>query len=191
MSTTDNTIQYDIKFIEHLVPFLNLSKEQVRHLKDFVSMGLIQRDRVVEMAIATAGGHTIVSVNGQDFCDGSDAKSVVSNARNNSPSRGMWKNTFAIRRVQSKKGPLRIVAYNKFQDCFHYFFIPYQSYQHLTKEIEICIENYTVHAGEPTFMGIPDISKKWWNYECKTFEEMCKKVDRSEKMFNDLFSLAA
>ncbi len=192
MSTTDNAIQYDIKFVEHLAPYLKLSKSQLKHLKDFVSMGLIQRDRVVEMAIAKVGGHSIVSINGQDFCDGSDAKSVVSAARNNNIARGKWMNTFAVRRVQSKTGPLRIVAYNKYQDRFHYFFIPRAAYQHLKGQLEICIEDYTLWSGQPTFTGIPNTSRKWWNYECRTFEEMCKKKDVNDVLlFDNLFTLAA
>ena len=180
MSTTDNSIPYDIKFIKKLSPYLGLSRTEIKHLNNFVSKGIIQRDRVVEMAIANVGGHDVVSIHGQDFCDGSDAKSVVSVARNNDISRGTWMNTFPVRRISSKTGSLRIVAYNKILDDFHYFFIPHDAYKHLTDVLEICIEQYTVRDGEPTFTGIPDLNRKWWDYECKTFEEMCNKKSKKK-----------
>jgi hypothetical protein len=190
MSTTDNAIQYDIKFVEHMAPYLELSRTQLKHLKDFVSIGLIQRDRVVELAISKVSGYSIVSIEGQDFCDGSDAKSVVSQSRNNDKKKGRWMNTFAIRRIRSKTGSLRIVAYNKLLDKFHYFFIPRSAYQHLKSVLEICIESYTSYNQEPTFTGVPDVSQKWWSYECETFEEMCMKRDPSEKQFDAMLATA-
>lgn len=180
MSTTDNAIPYDIKFINKLAPYLGLSKTEIKHLKKFVSMGIIQRDRVVEMAIANTGGHNVVSIHGQDLGDGSEVKSVVSVARNNNISRGAWMNTFPVKRISTKTGPLRIMAYNKILDDFHYFFIPHNAYKHLNGVLEICIEQYTVRDGEPTFTGIPTPNRKWWDYECKTFEEMCNKKSKKK-----------
>lgn len=175
MSTTDNAIQYDIKFVDHLVPFLALSEDDAVYLKKFVSIGLIQRDRVVELAMATVGGYNIVSEDGKDFADGSDAKSVVSTARNNHIEKGHWMNTFAVRGVKSKTGALRIIAYNKIQDCFHYFYVPNHAFEHINGVLEICIERRTSCFDDPKFTGIPDTDRKWWNYECNSFQEMCKK----------------
>jgi hypothetical protein len=174
MSTTDNVIPYDIRFVEHLSPYLELPKYKLAALNDFVGMGLVQRDRLVEMAIAKVGGLNIVSVNGRDFCDGSDGKSVVSSARNNNVKKGHWTNSYAVRRVESKTGPLRIVAYNQYKDSFQYFFVPHKAYQHLSKTLEIIIERHC-SSDLPLFTGETNVFSKWWTYECKSFEEMCLK----------------
>lgn len=172
MSTTDNVIPYDVRFAEQLSPYLKLSAVQQQSLTEFVAMGLVQRDRLVEMAIANVGGHKIVSINGQDFCDGSDSKSVVSTARNNDIKRGRWTNSFSVKKIRNKTGPLRIVAYNKMLDNFQYFFVPFDAYKHLTAQLDIIIESY-VTDNTPTFTGNINVYSKWWDYECNSFEEMC------------------
>lgn len=177
MATTDNAIQYDIKILEHLEQYLDLTPEELRVARKFVQMGLIQRDRVVELAIAKVGGYDIVSVNGQDFCDGSDAKSVVSSARNNYAKKGQWRNSFVVPGIRAKTGPLRIVAYNKVLNKFQYFFVPKEKYAHLASNVlDITIETHTSYSTAPTFTGINKKSAKWWDCEELTFEAMAKKA---------------
>lgn len=175
MSTTDNCIQYDVKFINHLSKWLDLTDSELETLKKFTRLGFIQRDRIVEQAIANAGGLDVVSIEGQDVSDGTEVKSVVSNSRNNNIKRGQWKNSFNIRNLQAKTGDLRIVAYNKLLDRFHYFYIPREEYQHLKKDLEIILEQYNTFQ-EPTFTGVPRTHLKWWNYECDTFEQMAQRT---------------
>ena len=113
MATTDNAIQYDILFVKELLPHLNLKKAQEKHLIEFTKMGIMQRETIAEMAMATVGNFEGDSTQGRDFCDGSDAKTVTSNARNNNKSKGAWMNSFEVRNVNTKTGDLRIIAYNK------------------------------------------------------------------------------
>jgi len=176
MATTDNCIPYDIRFVEELSPYLNLSKAKQKALKDFVELGLVQRDRLVETAIAAVSGHKIVSIQGQDFADGSDAKSVVSSARKSDIARGQWINSYKIHRVYTKTGPLRIVAYNQQRDLFHYFFIPLDAYAHLRYSVDILIERHTSFNEPPMFTGNINVYCKWWDYQCNSFEEMCLKT---------------
>ena len=177
MATTDNAIQYDVKVVKHLLHYLDYSKEKQKVLLELVEEGIVQRDRIVELAMAKVGGYDITSIDGQDFSDGSDAKSTTSTARNNDKKRGSWTNSFEVRKVATKVGALRVIGYNKILDKFHYFYIPHHAYKHLKSNLTITIESYTVHAGEPVFTGIPDTNKKFWEYECATFEEMATKRD--------------
>ena len=173
MATTDNAIQYDILFVKELLPHLNLKKAQEKHLIEFTKMGIMQRETIAEMAMATVGNFEGDSTQGRDFCDGSDAKTVTISARNNNKSKGAWMNSFEVRNVNTKTGDLRIIAYNKILKRFHYFYIPNYAFAHLRSTLTIVIENATCHVGEPNFTGIPNRNLKFWEFECSSFEEMC------------------
>lgn len=174
MATTDNAIAYDIKIVEHLLEYLDFSEEQAEHLLQFVKMGIIQRDRIVEEAIAKCAGYEITSIVGQDFCDGSDAKSVTGVYRNNNKAKGAWMHSFRIPSIQAKTGILRVIAYNRLLDEFYYFAIPNDMYNNLSV-VEITVESYTHYGLDAPFDGRPRKHTKWWAYECATFEEMaCK-----------------
>ena len=185
MATTDNAVQFDVKFVDEYGPKIQLvdptgqfsSEDILRVMRDALApLGLIQRDRLVELAIAATGGHEVTSVAGQDFSDGSDAKTVVSNARNNNVAKGVWTNSFAIRKVNTKKGALRIVAYNRVLDKFHYFVVPRSAYSHLKANLEITIETYSGQTQAPVFTGTPRSQTKWWNFEVASFDELCKQA---------------
>jgi len=174
MATTDNCIEYDIKFYEHVKPYLGLTAEEEKHMETFVRRGFIQRDRIVEEAIARVGGKKIISIVGQDFCDGTDAKTVTSVERNNHKSKGGWMISMPVRSIQSKTGGLRIVAYNQMRDEFYYFVVPNHAFAGLTV-VEIIIESYTRKEfidKRPDFDGIPRRHMAWWQYEVNSFEEL-------------------
>ena len=173
MATTDNAIIYDIKIIEQFAKYLDYDKTDVYYLKKFAERGHIQRDRIIEEAIASVAGYKIVSIDGQDFCDGSDAKSVTSSWRNNIINRGVWTHSFKVPKITTKTGTLRVVGYDKFSDDYYYFAIPNEAYAHL-KTLEIVIEKFHGKYDEPKLSG-PKRHLKWWEYECETFEEMAKK----------------
>ena len=178
MATTDNAVQYDILFVEHFAKYLDLSKTELKAMKKLAEHGLIQRDRLLEIVTARVGGLNVVSIEGMDFCDGSDMKTCVSSMRNNDKKRGSWTNSFEIRSIGTKTGPLRIVAYNKLYKRFHYFFVPRYAYEHLKDILTITIESATCHHGTPNFCGIPG-DYKFWNFECDSFEAMCDMREES------------
>lgn len=176
MATTDNCVEYDIKFFEELYKYLPFDGTDLKSLRKAVEMGLVQRERLAEIAISEVSGIAIDSRNGMDHADGSDTKTVVSSYRNNNKSKGCWTNSFMVRGVKTKVGPLRIIAYNKMLDKFHYFFVPYEAYRNCSATVEIIIESVYNHFDDPNFDGVPEDWRKWWNWECKSFEEMCKKT---------------
>jgi hypothetical protein len=174
MASTDNCVDYDVLFSKEFGKFLGLKKKHLKTLKKLSKIGLIQRERLVEIAISNLSGIAMDSTHGRDHADGSDTKTVVSVMRNNEIARGGWTNSFTIRNVKTKTGALRIVAYNKLQGKFHYFFIPKEAYGDTVNQVEIVIEKVSGCASQPNFTGNPSTHRKWWNYEVASFEELCK-----------------
>lgn len=173
MATTDNAIQYDILFIKELLPYLELTKAEQKHLVNFAKMGIMQRETIAELAMTKIGNFEGDSTHGRDFCDGSDAKTSTSSMRKNNVAKGEWMNSFEITKVSTKTGDLRIMGYNKLLKKFHYFYIPNWAFSHLKSTLTIIIERATCHVGEPNFTGIPNRNLKWWEFECESFKEMC------------------
>lgn len=174
MATTDEYVQYDIRFFEEFAKYLDFDETDMSSLRKAVEMGLIQRERLVELAISKVGNIAMDSTSGQDLADTTDVKTVVSGIRNNNKRKGEWTHSFAVRKVASKNGPLRVVAYNKLLDKFHYFFIPHEAYQHCSYTVEIIVERVSGLFSEPNFKGMPKTTLQWWQYEVQSFEDMCK-----------------
>jgi hypothetical protein len=176
MATTDKFIKYDIRFFEQFSKYLNFKQQDMKALRKAVELGLLQRERLVELAISHVGNVAMASTHGQDLADTTDVKTVVSSIRNNNKRKGIWTHSLPVRKIASKKGPLRVVAYNKLLDDFHYFFIPHSAYQHCTKVVEIVLDQisglYDTHGAE--ILGAePNRSRQWWQYEVHSFEQMC------------------
>jgi len=173
MATTDGCVKYDIRFFEEYIQYLDFDESEINVLRKAAKMGLIQRDRLAELAISKIGKIAMDSTVGQDLADTTDVKTVVSSIRNNDKHKGIWTHSFKVPKIANKNGPLRVVAYNKILDKFHYFFIPKEAYSHLTV-LEIIVERFSgISDYEPTFTGNPEKHRKWWQYEVPSFEEMC------------------
>ena len=190
MATTDNAVQYDILFLDELAKNVSdFDKAEIQTLEKSAELGWIQRDRVAETVVAKLAKLDVVSIEGMDFSDGSDMKTVVSSYRNNDKKRGGWSNSFEIRNIGTKTGALRIMAYNKLLKKFHYFFIPRYAYAHLNSVLTITIETGTCHIGEPNFTGIPR-GNKFWEFECASLQEMCdmreESLDQWDLKFNKI-----
>lgn len=189
MATTDTNVLYDVAFFNEFFPYLgyNFDEHQLSAIKQIVCDGLLQRDRMIELAAAKVGGLEVCSQHGQDFSDGSDMKTVVSQMRQNIKKRdplteeiknkshreGHWTSSFTVNKIKSKIGSLRVVAYNKILNKFHYFWIPNDAFQNINA-IEIGVENYYGNV-EPNWTGEPNRKRKWWSYEVNSFEELAKK----------------
>lgn len=174
MATTDNNIQYDQVFFEEFFHTLkiNFTKKQLEAIKMLSDLGLLQRDRLVELAISKATGIGTDSTNGQDFVNGADSKSVVLSMRNNVKAKGEWTSSFLVRRIAGKNGDLFVVGYNKILKKFHYFKIPHKEYQHLDTVLEIVVEKYYNVYEEPNWTGNRNVNCKWWDYEVDSLEDL-------------------
>lgn len=174
MATTDEYVKYDIRFFNEFYKYLNFDEEDLLGLEKAVNIGLLQRDRLVELATSKVGKIAMDSTSGQDLADTSDVKTVVSGIRNNNIGKGQWMHSFPVRKVASKNGPLRVIAYNKIADKFHYFFIPFSAYQHCKHTVEIVVEQVSGQFSKPNFNGMPKTTRQWWQYEVDSFEDLCK-----------------
>lgn len=178
MATTDEYVKYDIRFFEEFAPYLmsDYTKTELKGVRRAVEQGLIQRERLVELAISAVSGVHMDSTAGRDLADGTDVKTVTSSYKNNNLKKGTWTHSYPIRRVSSKTGALRVVAYNRLLDEFYYFLIPFGAYRHINHTLEIVAETFSGPSfikNRPPFTGIPRKHLQWWQYECKSFEEMC------------------
>ena len=178
MATTDNNIQYDQIFFNEFFHRLDLgfTDHQIEAVKTLLDMGLLQRDRMMEMAVSTVSGIAMDSGAGKDLANGGDIKTAVLSARNNHKKKGIWTASFNISNIQTKVGDLYVIVYNKFLSKFHYFKIPYDSYRHLTHVLEIILERHTIAPDTkqtPIWTGNQNVTCKWWQYEVDSFEELC------------------
>lgn len=163
-------------------------------LKDLL---VLNYEDLFELAVACVNKSISITLGAnKDYDDMSDAKFAISQFRNNNKTKGCWTNSIAIKGSYWKEGPLRVCAYNTLADKFHFFFIPHQEFQHISKNgvIEIIIEQVSGYYHEPDFDGIPSLHRKWWNREVDTFEEMCTRksedvVYKDETAFESLFTI--
>lgn len=179
MATTDNNIQYDLVFFDEFFHKLDLgfSKTQHKAVKELLTLGLLQRDRLMEMAVSKVSGVAMDSGIGKDLANGGDIKTAVLSSRNNHKKKGIWTSSFNIHNIATKVGDLYVIVYNKVLSKFHYFRIPYDSYRHLTTVLEIILERYTIDPASkstPVWSGINNVKCKWWQYEVESFDEMCE-----------------
>lgn len=129
MATTDNTAKYDLAYINEFYPYLpdNITKSvSKRGMLKLASLGLLQRDRFAEKAMANAsnGKYECISEDKKDFTDGSDMKTATVYYEKTG-------STVRISHIANKEGPLRVMVYDPKQERFKYYFI--YDYDHVRK----------------------------------------------------------
>lgn len=173
------------KILEH-EPKIGHSKHMLMYLN---------YEDLLELAIACVNKNlSVVLGEGKDYCDKSDSKFVISQFRNNNAARGQWMHSMRVTGVTHKEGGLRVCGYNTLANKFHFFYIPYADYQHVSRVVEIVIESATSYHSEPNFNGTPNLSRAWWIHEVPTFEDMClagsknlppkKNLEKFEELFS-------
>ena len=126
MATTDVAVKYDIAFIEELYEYLPKHIKSIagsEHIISYLSsQGLIQRDRLFELALAenSNGKYIMCSKAARDFTDDSDAKSVTVNYREKD---GRITPNVIITNIRNKVGALRVMADDEINEEFRYYYI--------------------------------------------------------------------
>ena len=165
MASTDKAAEYDLPFVDLAYKYLpeELKGSGKKMIMEWAKAGLIQRDRLVEFAMASASGgmYGVVSENGRDHCDGSDTKTTTINSRFN---RAYWKENVIVTNISNKVGPLRVVAYDPERKNFRFYFI--FDYDNVRDYNRI---EFDIHS-----------NSKYNNGECgielSSFEELAKKA---------------
>jgi len=161
MATTDYNVAFDYRFIKEFSKYCPefLQRDLDNLSEESLLSGIVQRDRVMEIACAhTSGGlYTVISEDGRDFTDDSDMKTTTCNYRPSAPQPQVL-----VTSITNKVGILRVVTLDPKDNTFHYFAIwDYASVRSYGR-----IE-FGLHS-----------NSKYTNGECglkfDSFEEMCK-----------------
>ncbi len=132
-------------------------------VETLLSMGLLQISTAFEYAVAAVAGVTVVSCDGADLSDGSDAKISTASLHRHRYVAG-------VSGIHNKAGALRVQVYERIQQRFYYFVIPHSAYCAIpvTSGIRIPFERDGTPRRSP---GRP-VAHNWWNYEVDTFQEL-------------------
>lgn len=166
MTAKDKDPILDQKFFELLYPMIhpNIPEDILKHSyeQDMLKHRLYGIGKLLEAAISEKKGLQREDTEGRDFVDGSDAKSA--SARWASKGRVY---SAAIRDISNKRGLLRCVIYERLQDKFYYFLIPYRAYENIpkTSNIEIPFEA----DGSPRRQATRLKNVDWWTFEVENF----------------------
>jgi len=74
------------------------------------------------------------------------------------------------------------VVYERKQDKFYYFLIPYSAYSHIPKTSNIEIPFNL--DGSPKKINKCNIN--WWDYSKETFSEICAPVEESQEIIKEI-----
>ena len=123
----------------------------------------LAKDRLLEIAISVSKNLPRHDTEGQDFIDGSDAKTASVRWANRRAYYGA-----CISSVSAKRGLLRCVVYERMLDRFYYFLIPHEAYQHIPKSSNIEIP-FDVNTHEPR-RNRPCRTVNFWDFEVADFQ---------------------
>jgi len=178
LENLDIEIAHFNAFKEYLPKFDALDQYTVELMLD---MGIVEVSSAFEQAIAEYSGTEVISKDNADLSCGSDAK--LSTVRTS----GYGKVYSApVSGIHNKDGDLLIQIYERKKNVFYWLRMPYESYKHIpkTSNIEIPFEM----DGTPRRRNNCRINP--WNYECKSFEDMCFNsavAVHQIEIFNNLF----
>lgn len=165
MATKLSTQHLETAHFKHFVDYIpDVEQMCKKTLTLLLEKGMIQVSTAFEHALANVNGEIdVISEDEADLSDGSDAKMVT--VRTSSYGSAY---SAPVTNIKGKTGWLRVEVYERKQDKFYYFKIPYSAYQHIPKSsnIEIPFDM----DGTPKRFNRCQIN--WWNYNVDTWHDM-------------------
>ena len=169
MATRALSHDLDNAYVRHLLPKIKgYEKQDPATIEWLMERGLLQASTVAEHAVASVGGHKVVSEDTHDISNGCDVKLATVREFSYFSRYGA-----GVRNFQNKSGDLLVIVYERHLDRFYYFKIPHSAYSRV-KEITIPF----LSDGNPqrdvqrSAYYSDTVKQKWWKYEKATFEEM-------------------
>ena len=163
MATKLDGLELEIAHFKECAKDVPWMKQLDMHtIKVLLEKGVIQVSTVFEHAAASLSGCTVISEDQADLSNGSDTK--LSSVRTSG-----YGGTYSapVTNIKNKTGNLIVQVYERKQNKFYFFSIPYSAYSKVCEKsnIEIPFEL------DGTPRRIPLRSKRlpnWWRYEYKT-----------------------
>lgn len=152
----------------HVPGFNKLCNKTVETI---AQLGGLQVSTLFEQALASVGGHKVVSLDKGDlYRNGnySDAKLVCVRTSTYGKSYSA-----PVTNIFNKTGSLRVQVYERKQNRFFYFVIPRRAYIRVPKSSNIDIPFEL--DGTPRRAPMRKVNVNWWLYEVKSWEEMATK----------------
>jgi len=164
MHNTDIAIEGCEPLARLILPYLYRGYDLELMIKAATN-GELNLPRQAELALAKVGKLKVVSVDCADLSDGSEVKCIGlkeqkwTDKKSNRPySRFCYQ--LVEKRIKNKTGKLRIIAWNKFLNEFHFFIIPHRLY---SKNKHLLI---SLNKESKTPIG------KYASFQCSTFKEL-------------------
>ena len=165
MATLDIHLELELAHFENFQKHIpNYTKWCPVTVAEMLRMGIIQVSTAFEHALAKVGKFKVVSEAGRDGSDGSDAKLSSARHRAHGKMYSAW-----VSNTKGKTGKLRVQVYERIQNKFYYFVIPYSMYS-TVKYLEIPFDL----CGNPTRYSNKGGYNRWWSCEVATFDALSK-----------------
>lgn len=170
MATKDENLELELAHYQNFKTYITWPDQLCQWTLEYLlNAGVAEVSTLFEHAISHHSGIAIISEDGRDFADWSDAK--LSSVRTMSYGTSY---SAPITNVFTKKGTLRVQVYERKQEKYYYFKIPNEAYAPIpkTSNIEIPFEL----DGTPRRIRKNMKYANMWDFEVTTFDEMASKL---------------
>lgn len=166
MATKDDNLELELAHYQNFKTYITWPDKLCQWTLDYLTnAGVTQISTLFERAISDHSGIKIISEDGRDFVDWSDAK--LSSVR--TMSYGTCYSA-PVTNVYTKKGTLRVQVYERKQNKYYYYKIPNWAYAPIPKSsnIEIPFEL----DGTPRRIRKGMTYANMWDFEVTDFKDM-------------------
>jgi len=160
--SSQSNIDLDRRHFEkfkHCIP--ELMECDNRSLEMLLEKGLLQVSTCFEHALANVKNLTVIGADSHDLSDGADAK--ISSVRTHSSGACYGA---PIRGLKNKTGNLYVQVYERKQNRFYYFDIPYHAYKDIPSSSNIEIPFDLMGNPKPPTRAA---KYNWWKYRVDSF----------------------
>ena len=172
MATKLDSLDLEIAHFNHFKQYLpNYDTFCDTTVTNLLKLGGLQVSMLFEQALASIGGHELVSLDKGDlYRNGKYSDAKLSSVRTSCKGKQYGAQ---VRGIHNKTGSLRVQVYERKQNKFYYFVIPRRAYIDIPKSsnIEIPFEL----DGEPRREPKRAVYVNWWKHEVSSWEILAKK----------------